>query len=225
MGLQYRTIRAAASVLLVAAAVGTGGMTGIGSVRAADPPATVFVTGTLANEHGTGLPFVHLVVAEMLPPDGGAAGFDVTTGPDGGFGFRAFAWGTTDAPAQITITTPPDTETGLAVNDDCHQTVGVAVHDTRDVALADVGAEVPVLDLVAATTVLGEVCATTATPKPDGPRATNRPGLTPPPTDTFGRPIAGDPDRTGPALTIGFLVGLVAAAVLLLPRPGARRRD
>jgi hypothetical protein len=35
----------------------------------------------------------------------------------------------------------------------------------------------------------------------------------------------GPTDRHAVALLVGFAVGLVAAALLLLPRPGARRRD
>ena len=49
-------------------------------------------------------------------------------------------------------------------------------------------------------------------------------GLTPPPTDALA--IRGaTADRLGPALTIGFLIGLIASAVLITPRPGSRRRD
>ena len=62
----------------------------------------------------------------------------------------------------------------------------------------------------------GGVGGVTGTP---GPVA----GLTPPPTDTGAlRPAA--PDRLGPALTLGFLIGLVVTALVFTPRPGSRRR-
>lgn len=64
-------------------------------------------------------------------------------------------------------------------------------------------------------------------PTPDGGvlGATGTPGsgLTPPPTDALGT-RADAPDRLGPALTLGFLVGLIASALVFTPRPGSRRR-
>lgn len=64
-------------------------------------------------------------------------------------------------------------------------------------------------------------------PTPDGGvlGATGTPGsgLTPPPTDALAI-RASAPDRLGPALTIGFLIGLISAALLVTPRPGSRRR-
>ena len=64
-------------------------------------------------------------------------------------------------------------------------------------------------------------------PTPDGGvlGATGTPGsgLTPPPTDTVGIRAAA-PDRLGPALTLGFVLGLIVSALLLAPRPGSRRR-
>jgi hypothetical protein len=56
--------------------------------------------------------------------------------------------------------------------------------------------------------------------------ATGTPGagnVTPPPTDALAR-AGSTPDRNGPALTIGFMIGLIAAALILTPRPGSRRR-
>jgi hypothetical protein len=84
------------------------------------------------------------------------------------------------------------------------------------------GAAPDPLTVTATTTLVGEVCGTTGVP------STSRgggAGLTPPPTDTLAASIDAAPDRLGPALSIGFIVGLLAAAAALLPRPGARRRD
>jgi hypothetical protein len=66
-------------------------------------------------------------------------------------------------------------------------------------------------------------------PTPDGgvAGATGTPGsgagLTPPPTDASSLGGAA-PDRLGPFLTIGFMIGLIASALLLTPRSGSRRR-
>ena len=219
MGLQYRTFRAAASVLLVAAAVGTGGMTSIGSVLAADPP-TVALSGTVVDGGGAPLAALHLMIVEELPPDGGAVAVQATTGADGSFTVDVQPWGTADAPASVTIKTLPETEIQVA-GETCSQTWGVELLQTANVAWADAAPDP--LTLTATTTLLGEVCDTTGTPS-NGQAGGGRPALTPPPTDTLARSIAG-PDRIAPALTIGFLLGLVVAAVLLLPRRGARRRD
>jgi hypothetical protein len=121
----------------------------------------------------------------------------------------------------VTIKTPPETEIQVA-GETCSQTWGVELLQTTNVAWAE-GAPDP-LTLTATTTLLGEVCDTTGTPS-NGQAGGGRPALTPPPTDTLARSIAGVPDRFAPALTIGFLLGLFVAAVLLLPRRGARRRD
>ena len=174
MGLQYRAIRAAASALLVAAAVGTGGMTGMTSTLAADP-ATVGLTGTLVDGGGAPIAGVHLVITEELPPDGGIAAFQATTGADGSFAADVYAWGTADAPASLTIATPAD-EAIEIVGETCSQTWGVQVRSAEDVALAD-GAPSP-LALTATTTLLGEVCGTTATPPPNSANGGGRPALT-----------------------------------------------
>ena len=221
MGLRYRTIRAAASVLLVAAAVGTGGMTGLGSVLAVDP-STVGLSGTVVDGGGAPLAGLQLMISEILPPDGGAVAVQTTTGADGTFAIDVQAWGTADARASVTIKTLPDAEIEV-VGETCSQTWGVELLHEEDVAWADAAPEP--LALTATTTLLGEVCGTTGTPKPDSQGTGGHPGLTPPPTDTIARSIAASSDRTGPALTIGFVLGLVVAVALLLPRRGARRRD
>jgi len=221
VGLPYRTIRAAASALLVSVAVGTGGMTGMSSVLAADP-AMVALAGHVVDADGGPLGGVHLVISEELPPDGGIAGFHVTTSADGSFAADVYAWGTADAPASLTISTPAGEEVTV-IGETCSQTWGVAIAAHQDLALAE--SKPDPLTLTATTTLLGEVCGTTATPPPNTPRGGGGANLTPPPTDTIGAPVAGSADRLGPALTIGFLVGLLLTAAALLPRPGARRRD
>ena len=73
-------------------------------------------------------------------------------------------------------------------------------------------------------------CGPNPTPSGDVGGATGTPGsggnagLTPPPTDALALRAAAQPDRLGAALTLGFLIGLIAAALLLSPRPGSRRR-
>jgi len=97
------------------------------------------------------------------------------------------------------------------------------VAQTRELALEDATAEPTRLDLVAATTTLGEVCAALATTKPGAPDG--RSTVTPPPTDVTPAIAPAATDRHAEALLVGFAGGLLVAALLLLPRPGARRRD
>jgi hypothetical protein len=220
VGLGYRSIRAAASALLVATAVGAGGMTGMTSVLAVDP-AVVTVTGTVADEGGAPLAAFPLVISEELPPDGGLVGVQTTTAADGSFSAEIQRWGTAEAPATLRITTGAPYEIDVP-GDPCSQTWGFAVTDEREVALAD-GQPDP-LTLTAARTLVGEVCGTTGTPTDSGTGGGSS-KVTPPPTDTSAAQLAAPSERRGPALTMGFVLGLLIAAVLLVPRPGARRRD
>ncbi len=222
MGPGYRPIRAAASALIISAAIGAGGMTGMTSVLAADPH--VDLSAKLVDGSGAPIGGVHLRITEELPPDGGLVAFQVVTAPDGTFGAALQPWGTAAAPAKVTIATGAD-EAVTVVGPTCSQTVGVTASTSADLALAD-GPPEP-LTVTATTTILGEVCGTTATPPPaNGPAGGQSGGgrLTPPPTDTDLAGVSSAADRNGPALTIGFLVGLLVAAVMLASRPGMRRR-
>jgi len=218
VGLRYRTIRAAGSALLVAAAVGTGGMAGMTSVLAADP-AIVGLAGTVVDSGGAPLAGIPLMITEIVLPDGGASAVEATTAADGSFTAALEAWGTADAPATLTIKAAPDAVIEV-LGDSCSQTWGVELSDTRDVAYADAPPEA--LTLTATTTLLGEVCGATGIPKTSRGGSA---GLTPPPTDAVVAPADAVPDRLGPALTIGFVVGLLAAAAALLPHRRIRRRD
>jgi hypothetical protein len=229
VGLRFRTIRAAASALLVAAAVGTGGMAGMTSVLAADP-AMVGLAGTVVNHDG-GRPLagIPLVITELVLPDGGAVAVQTVTGPDGTFAVDLQAMGTADAPATVTIKAPADALVEV-IGDTCSETFAVAMDPGQDITLS--GAAPERLTLEATTTLIGEVCGTTGVPStgnsgdgPAGGSAGGSAGLTPPPTDAFAAPMAAGPVRLGPAVTIGFFLGIVGAAALLLPRPRARRRD
>jgi hypothetical protein len=223
---EYRTIRAAATALIVAAAVGAGGMGGMTSALAADP-ATTPLTGTLVDAGGTPLGGIRLVIGEELPPDGGTAAFPVTTAADGSFAVDVYAWGTLEGPATVTITAAD--ASAVRVEENCSQTWSIVIDPDQDIALAGTAADP--ITLTATTTLLGEVCGTIATPPPTA--ATTPPSgggggaaVTPPPTDTVeGAATASGSDRLGPALMIGFLVGLLGSAALLLTRRGARRRD
>ena len=102
-----------------------------------------------------------------------------------------------------------------------------SVDDSAGIALAADAPPEP-LTLTATTTLLGEVCGTTATPPADtsGPAAAARDLTRRRPTDAPARRSPSASDRIGPALTIGFVVGLRGGRpASLLPRPGARRRD
>jgi hypothetical protein len=211
--------------LLIATAIGSAGMTGVSSVFAVDPPSTVAVTGSLRDETGAPLEGIHLAIAEELPPDGGLAGVQVATTGDGTFAASIERWGMADEPATLTIRTVTDQQIEI-IGEACSRTLAVTVRERREVALRDAVDPLPPIDLVATTTVLGEVCDATSTPRvhaaaPAGPAAPLV-GPTPPPTDTIA-PAAGPSTRMATALLIGFVVGLVAAVLLLVPRPGARR--
>ena len=221
MGLRFKTIRAAASALLVAAAVGTGGMAGMTSVLAADP-ALVGLAGTVVtHDGGAPLAGVPLVITEMVLPDGGAVAAQATTGADGTFAVDVAALGTADAPATVTFKTPPDTMIEV-VGDSCSQTWSVAIDAGQDVTLN--GNAPGHLTITATTTLMGEVCGTTGVPA-TGHGGGGSSNLTPPPTDVSMASTEGPSDRVGPVLTIGFIVGLLAAVALVVPHRGARRRD
>jgi hypothetical protein len=213
--------------VLVAMTIGLGGTTGVSAVLAVDPPSTVAIAGTLVDQAGTSLPGVHLVITEELPPDGGFAGFQARTGPDGSFSATLFAWGTADVPAEVRIDAPQDESITLVVDEQCSRTLGVVVADARQLALGDPATAPKTLDIVATSTVLGEACGTTATPPTTaGSGNTRGPAtqLTPPPTDGGRTVAAAAEDRIGPALALGCLAGLIGAASFLVPRPRARRR-
>lgn len=215
------------SALVIATAMGAGGMTGMASALAVEPPAQVAVAGTLVDGTGAPLAGVPLQISQEHP-EGGLAAVQVTTGTDGGFTADLFPWGTADVPAGLSIRTPADTLIEV-FGERCTQTWSVTVADQQSVAWSDAAPEP--LSVVAETKLLGEVCGTVATPSPPSSGANAGSGsggqgtLTPPPTDTFRDAVAGRADRHGPALAIGFVVGLMLAAMFLTPRPGARRRS
>lgn len=221
MALQYRTIRAAVSALLIAFALGAGGMTGMTSALAADPP-TVELTGTLVDGAGAALAGVDLLLTEELAPDGGIAAFQTTTGADGSFGVALYPWGTADVPATLSIVTAPDVEL-TRIGPECSQTWSVVLAAARDLALGQAGAPAPEpLALVATTELIGEVCAVVATPPPIA--GNGGAGLTPPPTDTVPPTAGGEMDRLGLALIVGFAIGLASVLAFLTQRRGTRRR-
>lgn len=213
MGLGYRTIRAAGAALLIAAAAGAGGMTGLASALAADP-SMVPLGGSVVD--ATGAPFagVALVIQEELPDDGGLAAFQVTTADDGSFSADVYPWGTAAAPVSISIRAASDV---VRVAESCSRTWAIAT--TVELALAETAAE----PIRVTPTLLGEVCGTTGTP--GGNPANGGDALTPPPTDVAAARLTPAADRLGPALTVGFIVGLLVATLLLVPRPGARGRE
>jgi hypothetical protein len=222
VGLQYRAIRAAATALLVALALGAGGMAGMTSALAADP-SMVELSGTVVDGSAAPLAGIPLVITEELSADGGIAAFQVVTGADGSFSSEIYAWGTAQAPATLTVAAAPEV---AIIAGTCSQTWGIAIDPAVVVRLA--GAAPEPLTVRVTATLLGEACGTTGTP-PNGNAGGNAGGghanLTPPPTDGLAASSAAQPDRLGPALVLGFLAGLVVAAALLLPRAEARSRD
>jgi hypothetical protein len=225
--LRERTSRAAVSAWLLAATIGAVGMTGMSSALAVDGPATIALAGHVRDAAGTALAGVPLVVTEELPPDGGLAGWQVTTAEDGTFSVAILPWGTADAPATLTVRTDPGTRIRIETGG-CSRTFGVTLADTRALELAGATEAPSPIDLVAATTLLGEVCSVTATPPAvaGGLGAPARgSGPTPPATDGLPATLDRSDDHPATALLVGFGLGLLAALLFVLPRSGARRRD
>jgi len=225
VGLGYRTVRAAATAIAIAAAVGAGGMTGIGSVLAVEPGMTA-LTGTLVDGSAAPLAGVHLIVIQEYAADGGLAAVQAVTGADGTFSVEVHAWGTSATPATLRITTPAGEE--LQRNGpDCSQTWSVALDSRHDLALAEAPPEP--LTLTATTALLGEVCGTVGGPGPGSGTDSGTGGggaaITPPPTDALAAATGPSGDRLGATLAIGFALGLAGVLAFLTPRPGARARD
>ena len=220
----YRTIRAVATALLLATAIGVGGMGGLTAALAADP-GMVTLSGIVTAGGEAPLGGVHLTITEE-DAEGGLAAVQAVTGDDGTFSADLFAWGTAATPATLTVAADDEL---VIVGEACSETWNVTLAEVDEIAWAD-AAPGP-LSLVATRTILGEVCGTSATPAPsaaggggsESRSGGGRPRVTPPPTDRspIGTPTGSD--RNGPALTIGFIVGLLGT-LLLLPGPGARRR-
>jgi len=191
--------------------------TGISSALAAEP-GMVTLGGTLVDGGGAPLGGVHLVMTETAPDDA-LAGFQAITATDGSFSANVYSWGNAEAPASISFAVEGELQ---VITGGCSRTWAVALDAEQDVSLAGTAPEP--LALRATRTLTGEACGVTG-----GPSSGNAGGgskLTPPPTDRLAAPVlAAGPDRLGPALTLGFVVGLLAAALLLMPRLGARRRD
>lgn len=223
MGLGYRSIRAAATAVTIAAAVGAGGMTGMTSVLAVEP-ATTTLNGTLVDGAAGPLPGVHLIVTQEYAPDGGLAAVQTITAADGTFSVEIQAWGTSGAPAALRIATPAGEEFQLN-GPKCSQTWSVALDSRHEMALAETAPEP--LTLTATTALLGEVCGTVSEPGTDSGagRGGAGPAITPPPTDVLRVEPSGSGDRFGLTLLIGFALGLAGVLAFLTPRPGARRRD
>lgn len=146
--------------------------------------------------------------------------------------------GTTDADGVATIAGVPYRPNGSAEveltiqahkaetwTDAATGCTGSETWDAQRIGVA--GAAVVEVDFTLDEQLLSSSIQCGPNPTPDGGvlGATGTPGsgLTPPPTDALGIRAAA-PDRLGPALTIGFLIGLIASALLMTPRPGSRRR-
>jgi hypothetical protein len=216
--IRSRALRAATAAALSCGALACL----VASPALAADPSTVTVGGWLVDDHGAPLGGIHLVIEELVPPDGGLAAFQVTTDAGGAFSADVEPWGTAAAPAKLTISTPSgDVQTIDVEDESCTHTYSVAVHDERDVALAD--GPIDPLTVSATTELVGEVCSTTATPPPTSGR-TPTPHLTPPPTDAGTAVVAPSGERMGPVLLVASFVGLLAAAALVVSRPGARGR-
>ena len=213
----------------MAVAVGAGGMTGMSSALAVDPPAAIEFAGSVVDGEGVPLAGVQLLLSEELPPSGGIAAVPATTDASGSFLVDLHPWGTAEAPAKLTVTTLPDQSVDRVI-ENCSQTWSVSVEASQDIAWAESGPTEPLV-LVATTELLGEVCGTVgsappaATSRPGNAAGGGGPGITPPPTDVLSAASASGEEQPGLALVLGFTLGLAAVLAAVTPRPGARRRS
>ena len=233
MAFPDRARRAAASALLLTTAIGAAGTTGISAVVAADS-ATVPLTVTLATPLGMPLSGIDLAITEEESPTGGSAAFQLASDAAGSVTVQLYAWGTADAPATLRIeTTPGQHVQEIAGN--CTKTWNVDVADRRAVALAGGTQPQAPLTLVPLMALAGEVCGTQGTPGSNGGGGSSSGSgssssgssgakVTPPPTDTEAATLTASSERHGPALFLGFVLGLMATVLLLASRLGPRRR-
>jgi hypothetical protein len=203
------------------------------AVFAADP-ATVPQTVTLETSLGIRLSGIDLVITEEESPTGGSAAFQVTTDADASATVELFAWGTADAPATLRIQTTPGQHVQEILGN-CTKTWNLDVSEGRSIALAGATQPPARLTLEPVMALAGEVCGTQGTPGSNGGGGSSTGGgssssggsgaaVTPPPTDTVATPLTASRERHGPALVLGFVLGLLGTVVLLALRLGAPRR-
>ena len=233
LGSLNRGRRAAASALLLATAIGAAGTTGMSAVFAADP-GTLPQTVTLKTSLGISLSGIDLVITEEESPTGGSAAFQVTTDADASVTVDLSPWGTSDAPAKLRIETTPGQHVQQILGN-CTKTWNLDVAEGRSIALASATQPPARLTLEPVMALAGEVCGTQGTPGSTGGGGSSAGGgssssggsgakVTPPPTDTQAAPLTAARERHGPALVLGFVLGLLATVLLLARRRGAPRR-
>ena len=198
-------------------------------------PATLPQTVTLKTSLGITLSGIDLVITEEESPSGGSAAFQATTDASASVTVDLYPWGTSDAPAKLKIeTTPGQHVQQIAGN--CTKTWNLDVADGRSLALAGASEAPARLTLEPTMALAGEVCGTQGTPGSNGGGGSSTGGgssssggsggkVTPPPTDTHAAaPLTAARERHGPALVLGFVLGLLATVLLLARRLGAPRR-
>ncbi len=199
-------------------------------------PATLPLTVTLKTSLGITLSGIDLVITEEESPSGGSAAFQATTGADASVTVDLYAWGTSDALATLRIeTTPGQHVQQIAGN--CTKSWNLDVAEGRSIALAGSTEPPARLTLEPVMALAGEVCGTQGTPGSSGGGGSSTGGgssssggsggkVTPPPTDTgaAAASLTASRERHGPALVVGFVLGLLATVMLLARRPGASRR-
>jgi hypothetical protein len=130
-------------------------------------------------------------------------------------------------------TTPGQHVQEIAGN--CTKTWNLDVAEGRSIALAGATQPPARLTLEPVMALAGEVCGTEGTPGSSGGGGSSTGGgssssggsggkVTPPPTDTHVAALTASRERHGPALVLGFVLGLLATVVLLARRLGAPRR-
>jgi hypothetical protein len=203
------------------------------AVFAADP-GTLPQTVTLKTSLGISLSGIDLVITEEESPTGGSAAFQVTTDADASVTVDLSPWGTSDAPAKLRIETTPGQHVQQILGN-CTKTWNLDVAEGRSLALRGATQAPARLTLEPVMALAGEVCGTQGTPGSNGGGGSSAGGgssssggsgakVTPPPTDTQAAPLTAARERHGPALVLGFVLGLLATVLLLARRRGAPRR-
>ena len=199
-----RSIRHCLAAMVAVAALALAAVPAL----AADEPV---LSGTVVD--AAGQPFeVEEARMTMTGPDGGglhAAQLEVAA--DGSFGVALMPWGTTESPAQVTITITGVVSEVVTNADGCNDSYAPVAESTFDVALESGGEPGPI-ELVAAPQLVGTVCGAGATPVVTLPPTVVDP-VTPAPSVAPAVPVADGGDST-PWLPLVILAAVVVAVAL-----------
>lgn len=199
-----RSFRHLLAVTLASAALSVAAVPAL----AADEPV---LTGTVLDANGAPFP-VEEARMTMTGPDGaGIHAAQIEVGADGTFEVALMPWGTTEAPAEVTIAITGAGTESVPNDVGCTDEVAQVAEATVDVTLEDGGEPEPI-QIVAESRIVGTVCGAQATPRTTLPPSAVSP-VTPAPSAAPAAPIA-DPEGGVPWLPLIVLAVVTLAALL-----------